>query len=244
VDAILGSLIHEALQHSGDDGPDAVSAYVRSALESQRALIPTFADQREFVPLRELLLSTRLSAKLAAARRFSELYHRGRRVVKGAERGSSTTRRFSAGMWREVRLVSEDGKLSGQIDLLKVEGSRCTIVDFKTGSAVAADGKPRESYINQLHLYQLLAAEAVPASFFRLEIISSSGTSQIEDSEALREKLRSRIQEVSNRTPLGVAVEGDGLASTSEGCRYCAFRPWCRNYQTDAVEMWRSRKPP
>jgi RecB family exonuclease len=243
-EAILGSIVHEALRHSGNRGPGAVLQEIQETLSSARGVMTSSATASGNVSLREVIPATRMSAKLAAARRFAAEYSAPKAGARRqSPRRATANERFPQGSWREVVLASEARELTGQVDLLRVEPNVCTIIDFKTGAATSESDKLVEAYVNQLHFYFLLAKEHGYGPNFRLSIVAADGTFPVQLDDDRLSRLEERLQRVVGAAPLGVECAGRELAHVSESCSSCAFRPWCGAYRAEVPAMWKEERP-
>jgi hypothetical protein len=86
-EAILGTIVHNALRHCGNRGADAVLAEVRTALSGPQGIIDSAATVSGSISLRDVIPATRLSAKLAAARRFAAADLQDAERARGASSG-------------------------------------------------------------------------------------------------------------------------------------------------------------
>lgn len=246
VDAILGTIVHDALRRCGTLGPDAVSQNIQEVLSGSHGVIRSIATYSGTIKLREVIHATRLSAKLSAARRFAAACATpAKRATKeGAQKsGTKLPRSRQYGIWREIKLVSEKQELIGQIDLLQAEPAVCTIIDFKSGRALSDSDELNEAYVDQVHYYLLLASANGYGPQFRLKIVAADGTFSVKHDEDRLEKLENRLRTVLAAAPRNCQCAAKTLASVSESCSFCSFRPWCGSYLEIAPSLWTQEKP-
>src|SRR5262249_21284987 len=145
---------------------------IQESLSSPRGVMPSSATTSGTISIREVISASRLSARLAAARRFAAEGSAPKNAPIGGHpsHGSLNVGRLAYGTWREIRLESERRQLVGQVDLIRVEPNVTTIIDFKTGSAMLDSGKLVEAYVNQLHYYFLMAREKAYGPNVRLSV--------------------------------------------------------------------------
>jgi hypothetical protein len=246
-EAVLGSIIHAALRTLSHEGADAVLSLVREALSGAKGTIATAATQSGVVSLREAIPATRLSAKLAAARRFatvgSEQDVRRTEKLDHAKRGGDRPR-SQYGTWREASFASEHLQLKGQMDLFRATPGRYTIIDFKSGRVASETGKLLEAYMNQIHYYAMLVEEAGYGPDCELTIIGADGSFSVPRDGGRIEVLGARLSDLLASTPRGAITGSDRIARVSEACTSCSYRPWCGSYTTMAPDLWRAAQVP
>ena len=138
-------------------------------------------------------------------------------------------------------MTAPELELTGRIDSMDVGPSECRIVDFKTGSALDEDGKVRANYVDQLHLYMILARRIGYGPRFRLVIIARDGTFDCPVDEQKLRDLGDRIESLVRSVPVDKPTEVNSLARVCEACATCRFRPSCKSYLTEAPKLWPSR---
>lgn len=246
-EATLGSIIHAALRDFGEQGAEPVLAEIRKALSDDRGKVKTLAFASGAATLREILSVSRISAKLAAARRFAKAIPQATRRHTGE--GAKAQREHDAatlppGSWREIGITCDELQLTGQIDLLHVTTRTCDIIDFKTGSAKSDDGAFVDSYVDQLHCYLMLARSRGYGPRFRLRLIAGDGSFSVSLDEARVKKLHDLLRAITAAAPMLTEVVAGSLARVCEACTTCAFRAWCPKYLAEIPLLWRMPVPP
>jgi hypothetical protein len=246
-EARLGSLVHRAIELCGGSGPEAVFEHLLGALAGSEGVFRSDASASGESVLSEILGASRVSAKLAAARRITEAIAMTPRRAVSSGRGPSTVPyRFHprpVGDWNEVAMSSDELQLQGRLDLLRVTNARCTIVDFKTGRALDDDATVNDRYANQLHLYALLARVNGYGSNIRMEILASDGRFSVPESDARTSRLSTELKMLTGAAPLGRETDARVLARFCASCATCRFRPWCGTYLESAPPMWKEEGP-
>ncbi len=246
-EALLGSLVHRAIEECGDLGADAVSERLLEALEGSAGVYPSDASASGQFDLVEILGASRISAKLAAARRITESTAiKPRRAKSVGHAAGSNARRhpLPTGDWNEEYMSSEELQLGGRLDLLRVSIGQCSLIDFKSGRALDADDSLKEIYVDQLHLYALLARACGYTSPIRMEIVASDGRYRVAESDARASRLRSELKALVDAAPTGKERSARELARFSAGCATCRNRPWCGTYLESAPASWLAERPP
>jgi hypothetical protein len=134
-------------------------------------------------------------------------------------------------------------ELVGQVDLLKAEAGTCTIIDFKTGSATTNTDEVVEAYANQLHCYLILAREYGYGPKFILSVVAANGTFAVDPDDRRVTILTERLREVVKAAPKGTLCVASSLATFSQACCSCSFRPRCKVYQSEAPLRWKDPTP-
>jgi hypothetical protein len=245
-EALLGSLVHRAIEERGHLGADAVSEQLLKALEGSAGVYPSDASASGQFDLIEILGASRISAKLAAARRITETIAIKPRRAKSVGRTAGTGEKrhpLPTGDWNEESMSSEELQLGGRLDLLRVTVGQCSLIDFKSGRALEADDSLKETYADQLHLYALLARACGYTSPLRMEIVASDGRFRVAESDARTSRLRSDLKALVNAAPIGAERNARELARFSAGCATCRIRPWCGTYLESAPTSWLVKRP-
>jgi hypothetical protein len=246
-EALLGSLVHRAIEQCGHNGADAVSEQLLESLQGPAGVYRSDASPSGQFDLAKILGASRISAKLAAARRIAETMSIRPRRAKSTGRTASMGERrhpLPAGDWSEESLSSEELQLSGRLDLLRVSVGQSALIDFKSGRALTADGSLKEIYADQLQLYVLLARACGYTSPVRMEIVASDGRFQVPESDARTSRLRSDLKALVDAAPIGTERNACELARFSAGCATCRSRPWCGTYLESAPASWLAERPP
>jgi hypothetical protein len=246
-EALLGSLVHRAIEVCGESGPEAVVDHLLGVLEGPEGVFRNDASASGESVLAEILGASRVSAKLAAARRITETIAMApRRAVRSGRGSGMTQTRFHPrpiGDWREVGMSSDELQLQGRLDFLRVTDARCTLVDFKTGKALDDDGSVSSRYADQLHLYLLLARANGYGPQIRMEIAASDGRIPVPESDIRTSRLCDELKMLTSAAPLGVETDARNLARFCASCATCRFRPWCAAYLESAPSMWNEERP-
>jgi hypothetical protein len=247
-EAILGTIIHDALDKFGERGPDFILEQVRAAMAGERGIVPSDAHATGEYRLREAIPATRVSSRLAAARRIAQgiCSSTGIRSDRHAHSGgqSQLVHPLSHGQWREVGITAPTLNLSGRADLLTPSAHDCCISEFKTGPAIDSTGKVRESYIDQMHLYLMLARQVGYGPRFRLEILAADGSFPIRIDETRVQKLEARLERITRSVPLNKSIDVTPFAQVGESCATCNYRAWCEPYLREMPRLWTERAAP
>ena len=151
---------------------------------------------------------------------------------------------------------TEDGRVGGYIDQVKVTGRGVVLSDYKSGSLLdcGTDGKTRkvkQAYRDQLELYAALYRHTCGIWPAALEIIPLQGT-PVEiplDKRQAKRLLETARQSFHAANKMIEEVENGNRDVTSlaspraEHCRLCLFRPECRAYWTARREDPRQKWP-
>ena len=245
-EAILGSVIHEALDKCGNDGPAAVTEYVRRALDDVSLKFESSADLQGKCSLRSVIPAIRVSAKLAAARKIASAMPRSARTRVSARNGSKDvdwqSKPLPEGNWSEVSLTSSELQLTGRVDVICISARGCTIVEFKTGNAATENGVLFENYVDQLHYYQILARKIGYRAPVCMQIIAGDGTFNVEIDEERIVRLEDLVRTITEVAPLQTERDASSLANFGESCSTCSYRPWCDTYVAKAPLHWKETK--
>ena len=140
----------------------------------------------------------------------------------------------------EVWLQSNDGLLGGFVDRIVQKSNGVEIVDYKSGFVTERNSnKIKEQYRIQLLLYAGLYFESYGVWPVRLTLTNLIGSEydvpmDSEESHALMEEARDKINEINTSISDGAATE-DFANPSPAACMFCGYRPACRQY-------WKSRK--
>ena len=243
-EAILGSIIHDALEQCGEQGSEHVLARVKAVLAGESGKFGSHANASGWATLREVISATRLSAKLATARKIADaIPHLSRKrqrahVSPPVASDSASQHPLSSGNWREVGLTVPELELTGRIDSIDVGPGECRIVDFKTGRALDHDGNVRAHYVDQLHMYMILARRMGYGPRFHLVVIAPDGKFDCPVDDQRLHDLGNRVESLVRSVPKDKPIEINLLARVCESCATCRFRPFCKPYLAEAPKLW------
>lgn len=245
-EALLGTLVHRAIDARGREGSEAVTEHLLQALQGPSGVYRSDASASGEFRLVEIVGASRISSKLAAARRITEAIAIQPKRARRDER-STAARQLGhprrSGDWSEEPMNSEELQLGGRLDLLRVTRDECLLVDFKTGRALDGDGSLKEAYADQLHLYALLARSCAYTLPIRMEIVAADGRFSVPESTVRTSRLGSELRALVDATPTGIEADARELARFSAGCATCHFRAWCGNYLESAPTSWATEIP-
>lgn len=241
--ARLGGAVHDLLARAwrGDVQPEVaqVRQAWREAVEAvERRMRQSWLD-RPFTPLR------------ARVRQYEETRIAAVRLAMYVAAGATDRSGWRAGgLPPEARLTSEDGAVSGRIDVAVRTPDGVVIRDYKTGGVFdeTEDGGQdvKAAYQLQLKLYAALHADARGVWPVGLELMTLSGdvtpvpfiqaecTALYDDAKVRAADLWRRVGEV--RAGRGAVAD---LAAPGEACRWCRYRPVCPAYKP-----WSESQPP
>lgn len=251
----LGSVIHKLLQAAGTgefnvDDPDAIRNYWDALIREEEMVMAYSWLERHLVPLSS-------SVPEYEVRRLQALNAVSRFVPPSTNKHGRGSRSLSCPTGPEIKVIGPGSLITGYIDYVYESSGELVLRDYKSGdiwdrSSSGDERVIKPSYQVQLKLYAALYA----ASFGRwpssLEIVALSGESvslpvDTAECQALLGEGLALISGVNAiiETP-GHSIEGieSRLANPGmDNCRFCPFRPGCRQYQKtrncyDEAQAW------
>ena len=228
-EALLGRLIHAALESTTRDGDELV-ALSRRLVEEEILYASTALDHRE-IPLIDAIGPARVLERVGALR--SKPRESGRR-----------TRGTGVRVKTEFPVQSEKLEMRGRIDLIEFSADgNCRVTDFKTGRALDQEGEPRPEYVLQSRAYGCMVLDSGLAKRVRLRMVAADGTWESDLGHEDRQQVTSLAMRISAAAPVDTAIEASQVATAGSDCQFCPYRPGCGRYVTDAPERWITPPP-
>jgi hypothetical protein len=130
----------------------------------------------------------------------------------------------------EQFIKSVDGKFKGRPDCYYIDGTRCTIIDYKS-SEIFKDSKVKTEYIEQLKFYASILSDLHPGlKEFLLKLVPLDG-SDFELNCSIGEILNYKQSLVSCYESINSQLgRGELTNPSSENCQYCSYKAACHAF--------------
>ena len=130
----------------------------------------------------------------------------------------------------EQFIKSVDGNFKGRPDCYYIEGTRCTIVDYKS-SDIFKDSKVKTEYIEQLMFYASILSDLHPdLEQFLLKLVPLDG-SDFELNCSLAEILNYKRTLISTYDSIKSQLKrGELTIPSTENCLYCGYKAACNAF--------------
>ncbi|MFB0562930.1 MAG: PD-(D/E)XK nuclease family protein [Candidatus Lokiarchaeia archaeon] len=146
---------------------------------------------------------------------------------------------------QEKWLETKDSTVGGKIDLIQETSEGSVIIDYKTGSIIDdKTGEPKEDYQLQLKLYAALYFEKYNKWPNKLLLVGiDQSVHEVTFTDAGCKRLLGQAKKLigdTNKLILSGLSPQDFATPSPKACRYCLFRPGCKQYwQTrEDTEDW------
>ena len=129
--------------------------------------------------------------------------------------------------------VCISGLLKGSIDLIRKNGDKYELVDYKTGNCHDEEGNIKQAYIDQLNLYSIMFERQYGAQVSKLTIIDNEGNNidipfEAKSSEEILDEVRQTIDRINKSIN---SRQYHNLACISEkNCLWCNCRHVCKPF--------------
>jgi hypothetical protein len=257
--ALFGNVVHSALEavvkaltEAGVQSLDAVEA--TEVLRGMGGLTAVVEDatSRQLAPLdanprldddRRQRIARELRAQTPEARGQVQMYLSRTAIVPETARvatssrgegGSLQRKALGEGSHAEIRLVSDDLRLVGRVDLLTISGATVDIVDYKTGAESAGHRDQMELYALLWDRDQVANPAHLPTNGLTvayrdrdIAVLVPSGAELHELAARLKEEAQRADSELTSSEPTPVPDESN--------CRYCEVRQLCPAYWQKVV---------
>ncbi len=228
--AHLGMIAHKLLELAFSGliaDENAMQAYWASEVLKHEEEMKNNTLERHLVPLAIHTSNYRVKQVMA--------YNLVRPLFREIAGQTSTTKKPETELW----VQSKDGKIGGKIDLIKYTGGEICIIDYKTG--MITDSGPngniiKDAYQIQLKLYAALyySSQGIWPSKLVLIGLDQCQYEITVDKNECQSVIKTAVDYLDDlNSRINTAVDADTFASPSpENCRFCTYRPACKNYWT------------
>ncbi|MBI4773308.1 MAG: PD-(D/E)XK nuclease family protein [Deltaproteobacteria bacterium] len=239
--AELGIVIHRLLEAAGHGqldggGNEKIEATWDELISQVEKKMTLSALRRHQVPLSRIIPDFEVR-KIRSCRRAAEIAHN---VLRAQNEG---TRQALEPTGFELWVESDDGRVGGYIDFVRMTRAGVVLSDYKTGAVLQSGtdescGQIKRAYKVQLKLYAALYRLKCGVWPSRLEVVPLQGPPVKvifvpEDAELLLAEASSFLQFVNKRIAQvknGSANVTDLASPKAVNCRHCLFRPACQAY--------------
>lgn len=136
----------------------------------------------------------------------------------------------------EAWLEDEGLRVQGRVDRVTRRGAQVEVVDFKTGRALDADGRPKRAAWLQLLAYGAVVQRLVPEAEVTLVVEAAVRTAWPFDAACAAE-VAGVLDALDALVPRGSTVSAERLARPGEACARCSARLACPAYPR-ALDAW------
>jgi hypothetical protein len=134
----------------------------------------------------------------------------------------------------EQWVETKDKLIGGRIDQILRTATDIVIRDFKTGSlTLGGTTEIKDEYVTQLQAYAGLYFETNGNWPTKLELVPLQGAPvevKFNQQDCLSLLERARQELISTNNTLSVSTSDADIATVTEECHFCQFRPACRKY--------------
>lgn len=252
--AILGTLIHKAMEYTRRSSPGSSEVAIEVSrdsfyklLEAEEARLATDSSTRGLVPLNRSVGRTAWRNRLAYLKSWASsavtTQNRAARTHRTTIPDNSNSVKFGEKTNKlhfgaEKALVAPELRLSGRPDHLELDhNGTIQLTDLKTGPILNREGHPDDKYALQVRLYALMVEQVEP--YAKVELwLEGAQKVEVPWDETLRAAVLETLEEVSTRLPPEKSVTAETIANTGRQCWNCRIRHRCSLYRREAPAWW------
>jgi PD-(D/E)XK nuclease superfamily len=229
--AAVGTVAHNMLERAqrGEAGTPPEPGALRKIWSEELSIVERDCRSDTRRPLDACIIPLSESYRLLERRRLS--------AVRTARSCEVYVRGGTGQPPTERTVTSRDGTVGGRIDRLVIREDEFVVRDFKAGKVFDADGRLRQSHVDQLHLYAAVISDDPQFSRWptKLELVDGRGVVHeipldqnyaavlFELARTEQRVLREELVALRMGERTVAAVAAPGAAS----CDGCPFRPVC-----------------
>lgn len=241
--AILGDLVHSALQRANQATDSDPISIFNDLLKAEQKTLSSSRLTRNLVPLKKTIDRNTWRKRLSKLRHWTR--PAGANPVRSNEGNgweqpvSEQVNLIQYGYERPIKVP--ELRLSGRLDhIRKGQSNRIYITDYKTGRANDRNSQVYDSISLQLQLYALMVQYIQPDASIHLFI---KGNEDIElgwDSTIARNTKKKLLKTLA-RFPSKKTLDAKSNATVGRHCSLCRIRHRCSKYLDTAPSLWHNQ---